>query len=172
MKASSGRLFIQISANISTHESIVKTGALGKTTARTTTTHLLFRLLCGAVTRTMSIAQLLRNNREATEVQLSEPSATDLPALDLSWALLRANSKHWFTTSFLQGGCRKATLGVWAPCLLTLEEVEAEEKKEEVDEEKWEWLTKYFGGGCRKAMLGVCLEDPAPPPSSWSRLGP
>ena len=28
-----------------------------------------------------------------------------------------ANSKHWFTTSFLQrGGCRKAMLGVWVFC--------------------------------------------------------
>ena len=28
-------------------------------------------------------------------------------------ASVHSNSKHWFTTSFLQGRCRKAMLGVW-----------------------------------------------------------
>ena len=41
-------------------------------------------------------------------------SARSMGRARLSSAWSPPNSKHWFTTSFLQGGvCRKAMLGVW-----------------------------------------------------------
>ena len=56
-----------------------------------------------------------------TEVptDLSLDPAETLHALQSANPRRAANSKHWFTTSFLQGGrCRKAMLGVWASCRL------------------------------------------------------
>ena len=44
-----------------------------------------------------------------------------------------ANSKHWFTTSFLQGRCRKAMLGVYGQCrvIASLNKVGAELQNKE-----------------------------------------
>ena len=38
----------------------------------------------------------------------------------MGWQCPAANSKHWFTTSFLVERCRKAMLGVWSSSWLTV----------------------------------------------------
>ena len=48
-------------------------------------------------------------------------------------ASVHPNSKHWFTTSFLQGRCRKAMLGVYGQCrvIASLNKVGAELQNKE-----------------------------------------
>ena len=59
------------------------------------------------LTRWLSISSHLKEGQNpGVPLQLCKA-----PKITRQWS--KSNSKHWFTTSFLQGRCRKAMLGVW-----------------------------------------------------------
>ena len=67
-------------------------------------------LSVGEVYSSLKVTQLFYNNAHKYYVQISVKYYHKTSACGKAYA---SNSKHWFTTSFLQGRCRKAMLGVW-----------------------------------------------------------
>ena len=67
-------------------------------------------LSVGEVYSSLKVTQLFNNNAHKYYVQISVKYFHKTTACGKAYA---SNSKHWFTTSFLQGRCRKAMLGVW-----------------------------------------------------------
>ena len=76
------------------------------------------------------------------------------------------DSWHWFTTSFLQGRCRKAMLRVCSErglqalvYIFRSRKVPESDAQCAVSGDSWHWFTTSFlQGRCRKAMLSVCSE--------------